>query len=271
MFQIAKRLTSHLETSRYFYDHLKLIKKCYCNAISQTINDKILQEPNVDNKNLPLPKIKKVPKVDGLRLNDKNIAKKFYSLIKNDLTNDSSSFYAELNPGLGYLTHELLNSDIPVLYLYEKITDYNENLQKINDEYDDRLDIRNYDFLKLAKIEYIDDITNSKKLSNLLSGIPVNEWTSDPAIQIIGAVPNMSFFYYLQHSLIDKCLSKFGRIVLNVAILPSMSLVTKKIIYFFYIKKLLIKTFRLFKMFQRTQYFIELKIYFFVICLTINI
>lgn len=224
MLQILRRLKSHLDLAKCLQDNIKLVKNYYSSLVIPEDNEE--PENSILNyENLPTTVTKKTNKINSLHLFDKTVANKFMALINNDLLTNNTGFYVELNPGMGLMTRELLDAGVPILHSYEKMDEFSKYLQPIVNEYPKRLNIRNYDFLKVAKMEYIDDLTNSKKLKNLLDGIEEKEWKDEPAIKIIGAVPNMNFFYYLQYSLVDKCLAKFGRIVLYVAILPSMSLV----------------------------------------------
>lgn len=97
-----------------------------------------------------------------LHLIDKDTAVKYVSLIKNDLSKNMC-YVAELNPGFGILTRELLNAGVPLIHLYEKHSGLRKILKMICTQYPGKLDLisaRNsniFGMLKFYESKVIDE------------------------------------------------------------------------------------------------------------------
>lgn len=184
----------------------------------------------IDVKDLPFDVVRRTKTCATLHLLDQVVAKEFASLIMDEVMDNNEVFIAEINPGIGLVTQELLKSGIPVVHGYEKYTEFMQWLHPLMERYSGRLQIRPFNLLTIGKTDFIDGKTNSKNMDKIFEGLEARKWCENPAMVIIGPVPSMTFFYSLQWSLINNYLSDYGRAVLYCAISPSMSLVINYII-----------------------------------------
>jgi len=157
---------------------------------------------------------------NALYLIDEKAASKYVSLIIEDLLKNTC-FVVEMNPAFGILTKKLLEAGIPMIHLYEAKKEFRPILEKIQNIYPGRLDMRNFNLLNISKL--LDKNMNSaKKVQKVLQDVEDRKWEDETYMQIIGATNNSSFFRHIILSLIFRnCLMLYGRPVFYIIIPPS--------------------------------------------------
>ncbi|XP_063981831.1 dimethyladenosine transferase 2, mitochondrial [Diachasmimorpha longicaudata] len=178
----------------------------------------------INADDLPVDVMRRRSNFSTLHLFDRDVSKAFASLVIDEVPKEGT-FIAEMNPGAGLMTHQLLESGVSVVHSYEKFPEFMKWLYPLSQKYSGRLQIRPYNFASLGKAEFLDRQVNSRIMKNMFEGLKPRDWQDRPAIAVVGAVPSVKFFYSLQWTLMNQYLSDYGRIVLYVAVSPSVSLV----------------------------------------------
>lgn len=156
-----------------------------------------------------------------LCLVDSRVAAEFVSIIIDDLSRDTC-FVAELNPGIGMLTTELLKADIPLIHLYEERKEFDSILKNLSDSYPGRLDQRRFNLFKINTLMYLDKITNRDNMVKVFQGVKSKRW-EDICMQMIGATSNTTFMRHIIYSLLFRnSFMTYGRTVFYMAIPPTM-------------------------------------------------
>lgn len=162
-----------------------------------------------------------------LHLIDKDTAAKYVSLIKNDLSKNMC-YVAELNPGFGVLTRELLKAGVPLIHLYEGNLRLHKILEMICTKYPEKLKLISSKYSNLfGKIRafYDNKVTEevTKKYQESFKAIESKNWKDETYMQIIGACDSTHLFNFIIHSLIFRNGFMFyGRPVFYIAIPPSV-------------------------------------------------
>lgn len=161
-----------------------------------------------------------------LYLIDKDTAAKFVSLIKDDLSKNMC-YVAEINPGFGILTRELLKADIPLIHLYEGNAKLQQLLETFCVKYPEKLNLissRHTNFFGITKEIYDNKIIDEKH-QEYFKAVESKNWEDETYMQIIGASDYKYLFTFIIQSLIFRNTTSFifhGRPVFYIAILPSM-------------------------------------------------
>ncbi|XP_020297320.1 uncharacterized protein LOC109861881 isoform X2 [Pseudomyrmex gracilis] len=157
-----------------------------------------------------------------LYLIDRETAVNYVSLIKNDLLKNTC-FVAEMNPGFGILTTELLKTGVPLIHLYETNKELYHLLDIIRNNYPNRLDLKHLNLAKIVQILYIDKITGANKMEEILQDIEYKNWEDKNSMQVIGTIKSEKFFNQLIKSLLYRnCLMTHGRPVFYIGVSPSI-------------------------------------------------
>ncbi|KAL6434016.1 hypothetical protein ACFW04_005874 [Cataglyphis niger] len=155
--------------------------------------------------------------VDVLYFIDRDSAAEYLSLIKNDLIKNTC-FVAEMNPGYGVLTTELLKLDIPLIHLYEAKKELHSILNAIHNMYPGRLDLRTFNLLSMYSFYKLKDENN---IQQIFQGVENKEWEDKTSMQIVGATSSKLFFPHLIQSLLFRnYFMSYGRPVFYLAIPP---------------------------------------------------
>lgn len=166
----------------------------------------VLMKTGRDDKNL-------------LYLIDNGVAAEFVSLIIDDLSRDTC-YIAELNPGVGMLTTELLKAGIPLIHLYEEKKEFDPMLNNLSNIYPGKLDLRKYNLLKINTLLYLDKVANRDEMQKIFQGVETKRW-EDTCMQVIGATSTMRFIKHVIYSLLfRKSFMTYGRTVFYMAIPP---------------------------------------------------
>lgn len=169
-----------------------------------------------------------------LHLIDKDTAAEYVSLIKDDLSKNMC-YVAELNPGFGVLTRELLKVGIPLIHLYEGYLRLHKVLEAICKEYPGRLNLitsKHANLFGITRAFYDDKITD-EKFQYIFETIKGKNWKDETYMQVIGASDSIHLFTFIIYNLIfRKGFMMHGRPVFYIAILPSLWHVSISIFFF---------------------------------------
>lgn len=175
-----------------------------------------------------------------LYLIDNRVAAEFASIIIDDLSRNTC-FVAELNPGIGMLTRELLKAGISLIHLYEERKEFDSILADLNNIYPGRLDRRRFNLLKINILLYIDKTTNKDEAWKIFEGVRAKSW-EDTCMQVIGVTSTMRFIRHIIHSLLFRnSFMTYGRTVFYMAIPPAMWHVGIYSFFFFYFFLIILK------------------------------
>lgn len=170
-----------------------------------------------------------------LHLIDKDTAAKYVSMIKDDLSKNMC-YVAELNPGFGILTRELLKIDIPLIHLYEGNLRLHKILETICKKYFGRLNLissKHANLLGVTRSFYEDKITD-EKFQDIFKTIKSKNWKDETYMQIIGASDSIHLFTFIIYNLIfRKGIMMHGRPVFYIATAPSLWHVSISIFFFY--------------------------------------
>ncbi|XP_011166252.2 dimethyladenosine transferase 2, mitochondrial isoform X1 [Solenopsis invicta] len=159
-----------------------------------------------------------------LHLIDKDTAAKYVSLIKNDLLKNMC-YIAELNPGFGVLTRELLEAGVPLVHLYEGNLKLHEVLETICTKYSGKVNLISSKYSNLFGITraYYDDKVIDEKYQNSFKAMESKNWEDKTYMQVIGANDSKYLITFIIHSLLFRHGFMFyGRPIFYIAILPSL-------------------------------------------------
>lgn len=158
---------------------------------------------------------------NSLCLVDSRVAAEFSSLIMNDLSRDMC-FVAELNPGIGILTTELLKGGVPLIHLYEERKEFDSVLKNLSNIYSGRLNRKRFNLLKINTLMYLDKITNKDEVVKAFQGVESKKWR-DECMQVIGATNTTNFIRHITYSLLFRnSYMTYGRTVFYMAISPTI-------------------------------------------------
>lgn len=161
-------------------------------------------------------------KTGTLYLIDRETAVNYVSLIKTDLLKNTC-FVAEMNPGFGILTTELLKTGVPLIHLYETNKRLHHVLDIVRNNYPNRLDLRHFNLAKIAQVFYVDKITGANRIEEILQDIEYKTWEDETSMQVLGTIKYEKFFNQLIKSLLYRnCLMAHGRPVFYIGVPPSM-------------------------------------------------
>lgn len=170
-----------------------------------------------------------------LHLIDKDTAEKYVCLIKDDLSKNMC-YVAELNPGFGVLTRELLKVGIPLIHLYEGNLRLHKVLETICNKYPERLNLiisRHANLFGVTRAFYDDKVRTEKKFQDIFEAIKGRNWEDETYMQVIGASDSIHLFTFIIYNLVfRRGVMMHGRPVFYIAILPSLWHVSISLFFF---------------------------------------
>nr|XP_033339269.1 dimethyladenosine transferase 2, mitochondrial [Megalopta genalis] len=151
------------------------------------------------------------------------VAKQFISLIQVDIKKNASHVI-ELNPGLGFITQQLLEIGIPFVYMYEREIKFIDILTKLHNKFPNKLSLQNSNLFNLSKSMHINTTNKSiQNAYNLLKHVQKKQWNEESCMQIIGATNKDSFLRHLILSAVFRtCFMAYGRPIFYLVVPPSM-------------------------------------------------
>ncbi|XP_056646724.1 dimethyladenosine transferase 2, mitochondrial [Diorhabda sublineata] len=128
---------------------------------------------------------------------------------------------AETNAGLGLITTELLERSVKRVRMYESCPDFRVDLKKFDAAFPGRVELFIKNIFHLGRFAYLDKQDGVNRVESLLKNVPKKAWIDDPAMTIVGTLPNTNFIRYLIKSLaLQTGLALHGRIQIFGIIKP---------------------------------------------------
>ena len=174
---------------------------------------------NLPNKLLRRSSAQKV----SLYLINKNTAKSLSEIISRELLKDNS-FVIECNPGLGFLTEELIKIGVPKINIYEKNESFNAKgspLTKLMIKHPSQISLTKLNLFDLWKKALRDHFYSDSTVQMYLDNLPSSKWEEKSFAQIIAACPNKTFLALFLNNLIHHTsINEHGRPTFYI-IIPS--------------------------------------------------
>ncbi|XP_015584969.1 dimethyladenosine transferase 2, mitochondrial isoform X2 [Cephus cinctus] len=153
---------------------------------------------------------------------DDSAAKSICDMIVDDLK-ANATFIAEMNPALGKLTKCLIDAGIPKIHLYEPYLSFITYLKTLDNKYQDKIDIRQYNLYCLWNMGVNDMHSEGDKIKNTFEGVQKKQYEEEPSMHIICMLPSIRFIKQLMIFLILKNnIMLYGRPVFYIGMAPSL-------------------------------------------------
>lgn len=148
--------------------------------------------------------------------------KNFVNLIIDDLSKNMT-FVAEANPGTGELTKNLLEAGIRNVYVYEPNECFFPVLNKLQEKYPNRLEIRKGNILQMSKLYFMDLQDNKQRINEILKDVPYTSWEDKSCMQVIGTTMDNVLLKHLIWCVVFRTsFMSRGRTSFYLAIKPSV-------------------------------------------------
>ncbi|XP_013170932.1 PREDICTED: dimethyladenosine transferase 2, mitochondrial [Papilio xuthus] len=142
---------------------------------------------------LPRPLLRKYKTPESMYLINTTTAKEIAETVRNHINEESP--IVEVNPGLGFLSKELLQCTKNHLYLYETSSHFTQHLEALQREKNKRLTYKVADFFGMWKLAFQDKMDGGNRLSELLGDLASHD--KSRIINIVGAMPGLNFVKHL--------------------------------------------------------------------------
>ncbi|KPJ18212.1 Dimethyladenosine transferase 2, mitochondrial [Papilio machaon] len=106
----------------------------------------------------------------------------------------------EVNPGLGFLSKELLKCTKNHLYLYETSSHFTQHLEALQHEKSKRLTYKVADFFGMWKLAFQDKMDGGNRIPELLGDLASHD--KSRIIKIVGAMPGLNFVKHLIYNIV---------------------------------------------------------------------
>ncbi|XP_026760681.2 dimethyladenosine transferase 2, mitochondrial [Galleria mellonella] len=147
---------------------------------------------------LPKGLLKKYKTPESMYLINKKTAKIIAATLNKHI--DESSPVVEVNPGLGYLTKELLNSQINHIYMFESLNHFSSHINQLQMQHPGRLKYKIADFFGMWKLAFKDKMDQGTRIKDLLGDLATDN--NDRVVKIVGSMPGLSFVRHLINNII---------------------------------------------------------------------
>ncbi|XP_029036572.1 dimethyladenosine transferase 2, mitochondrial [Osmia bicornis bicornis] len=152
-----------------------------------------------------------------LYLTNPEVAKKFVTLIKDDLLKNMYHV-VEANPGFGYLTEELFKIGVPFIHLFENSSEYWIHLNNLCTKFPNQLSITKLNLFNISKM-LTGVSVHSDIIYKLINNVQQRKWEEESCMQVIGTTSKSVFIRHLILSTIFQTgLTMFGRPIFYLAI-----------------------------------------------------
>ncbi|XP_068619021.1 dimethyladenosine transferase 2, mitochondrial [Battus philenor] len=144
-------------------------------------------------KKLPTFLLRKYKTPESMYLINSKTAKEIAKAIKSSLGEDCPII--EVNPGIGFLSKELLQCKNNHIYLYESSNHFSPHIKELQSQYPDRLTYKVADFFGMWKLAFKDKMDGGNRIAELLGDLASND--NSRMTKIVGAMPGLSFVKHL--------------------------------------------------------------------------
>lgn len=87
--------------------------------------------------------------------------------------------------------------------------------------YPGRVELFSKDIYHAYSLKYLDHVDNGNRVEQLLRGVPKKDWSDEPVMTIIGAMPSSKFIKYLIKALaLQTDFAKYGRVQIFAFMAP---------------------------------------------------
>lgn len=147
-----------------------------------------------------LPKFlfRKYKAPENMYLINSKTAKVIANVVKNHLSKESPII--EVNPGLGFLSEELLKCQENPIYMYEISNHFSQHLNVLEKQYPGRIHLKVADFFGMWKLAFQDKMDHGNRIQELLGCLITNN--NDRIVKIIGSMPGLSFVRHLINNIV---------------------------------------------------------------------
>ncbi|XP_049877700.1 dimethyladenosine transferase 2, mitochondrial [Pectinophora gossypiella] len=146
---------------------------------------------------LPKSLLRKYKAPESMYLINRQTAKEIANAVQNHL---DDSPVVEVNPGLGFLSEELLKRHKSHHYIYETSSHFTPFLEKLKNEYPDRVSYKIADFFEMWKLAFQDKMDEGNRIKELLGDLSTED--NDRIVKIIGSMPRLSFMKHLINTIV---------------------------------------------------------------------
>ncbi|KAG6450023.1 hypothetical protein O3G_MSEX006358 [Manduca sexta] len=129
---------------------------------------------------------------------NRGTAKTIADTIKDYLTEESP--IVEVNPGLGFLSEELLKCQNNHIYMYEISHHFTQYISNLQAQHPDRITFKVADFFGMWKLAFRDKMDQGNRIQELLGDLSTDNNTR--VVKVIGAMPGLSFVKHLINNII---------------------------------------------------------------------
>ncbi|RZF42842.1 hypothetical protein LSTR_LSTR003666 [Laodelphax striatellus] len=144
---------------------------------------------------------------NGPYLCDEIVARTICESIERTITSKDMPVI-ELNPGVGFLTKEIIDAGLLNLQLFEPSSNFCSYLM----EKFPNLQIHKKNVSKLWKLLYLDEMDGGSRTSEIFSGIEAKSWDDDPSYCLIAAIYNTDFVKsFIVGTMLQENLFHYGR------------------------------------------------------------
>ncbi|XP_059053130.1 dimethyladenosine transferase 2, mitochondrial [Achroia grisella] len=147
---------------------------------------------------LPKGLLKKYKTPESMYLINKNTAKVIADTLNKYI--DNKSPVVEVNPGLGYLSKELLDSEINHIYMFESLNHFSSHIHLLQTQYPDKCTYKIADFFGMWKLAFKDKMDQGTRIKDLLGDLATDN--NDRVVKIVGSMPGLSFIKHLMNTII---------------------------------------------------------------------
>ncbi|CAK1550527.1 unnamed protein product [Leptosia nina] len=152
--------------------------------------------------------LKKYRNPEIMYLINRKTAKDICTTIHDHLEKDVP--IVEVNPGLCYLTEEILKRESNKVYLYESHRMFQNSLKELQDKYPSQVSFKIADFFRMWKLAFQDKMDQGNRVRELLGELATND--RGRKINIVGAMPGLLFVKHLINTIVfHDTLSLLGK------------------------------------------------------------
>ncbi|KAL0869095.1 hypothetical protein ABMA27_007402 [Loxostege sticticalis] len=147
---------------------------------------------------LPNSLLRKYKTPESMYLINKKTAKYIAKTVTSHINEESA--VVEVNPGLGFLSEELLHCMSNHVYMYETSNHFSPHLNSLLNKHPGRVTYKIADFFGMWKLAFKDKMDNGTRIQELLGSLSTND--NSRTVKIIGSMPGLTFIKHLLNNII---------------------------------------------------------------------
>ncbi|KAL0819620.1 hypothetical protein ABMA28_007701 [Loxostege sticticalis] len=147
---------------------------------------------------LPNSLLRKYKTPESMYLINRKTAKYIAKTVTSHINEESA--VVEVNPGLGFLSEELLHCMSNHIYMYETSNHFSPHLNSLLNKHPGRVTYKIADFFGMWKLAFKDKMDNGNRIQELLGSLSTND--NSRTVKIIGSMPGLTFIKHLLNNII---------------------------------------------------------------------